>query len=104
GIARSLFVPLSLAVGFAMLASFVLSNTLVPALATGLLAQKKHGSDDGSFVHKLRDRHARLLDRVSPLRSAIVVVYLVVTVAGVVFLARRIPTDLFPLVDTGQFQ
>src|SRR5262249_7625699 len=30
GIARALFVPLSLAVGFAMLASFVLSNTLVP--------------------------------------------------------------------------
>jgi len=104
GIARSLFVPLSLAVGFAMLASFVLSNTLVPALATGLLGQKKQGTDDGSFVHKLQDRHARLLDRVSPLRWAIVVVYLVVTVAGVVLLANSVPTDMFPPVDSGQFQ
>jgi multidrug efflux pump subunit AcrB len=103
GIARSLFVPLSLAVGFAMLASFVLSNTLVPALATGLLA-KKHGTDDGSFIHTLQDRHARLLDRASPLKWAIVVSYLVVTVPGVVLLARRVPTDLFPLVDSGQFQ
>ena len=32
------------------------------------------------------------------------VVYLVVTVAGVVLLANRVPTDMFPLVDSGQFQ
>src|SRR2546426_6104417 len=37
GISRALFVPLSLAVGFAMLASYVLSTTVVPVLATWLL-------------------------------------------------------------------
>src|SRR5207237_8610413 len=37
GIALSLFIPLSLEVGFAMLASCVLSTTLVPVLATGFL-------------------------------------------------------------------
>ena len=40
GVSRSLFVPLSLAVGFAMLASYVLSNTIVPVLATGLLRER----------------------------------------------------------------
>ena len=37
GVARSLFVPLSLAVGFAMLASYLLSNTLAPVLSAWLL-------------------------------------------------------------------
>jgi hypothetical protein len=39
GIARALFIPLSLAVGFAMLASYVLSNTVVPVLATGIASR-----------------------------------------------------------------
>ncbi len=38
GVSQSLFVPLSLAVGFAMIASFLLSSTLVPVLSVWLLA------------------------------------------------------------------
>ena len=38
---RSLFVPLSLAVGFAMISSYLLSSTLVPVLSVWLL--KHHG-------------------------------------------------------------
>jgi len=41
GIARSLFIPLSLAVGFAMLASYLLANTLVPVLSTWLLLEQR---------------------------------------------------------------
>ena len=37
GVSRSLFVPLSLAVGFAMIASFLLSSSLVPVLSVWLL-------------------------------------------------------------------
>ena len=37
GVSRSLFVPLSLAVGFAMLASYFLSSSLVPVLAVWIL-------------------------------------------------------------------
>src|SRR5207249_2239723 len=37
GVGRQLFVPLSLAVGFAMLSSYVLSSTLVPVLSTWLM-------------------------------------------------------------------
>jgi multidrug efflux pump subunit AcrB len=44
GVARYLFVPLAEAVVFAMLASYVLSRTLVPALAMYLLKLKSHGS------------------------------------------------------------
>ena len=41
---RSLFVPLSLAVAFAMITSYLLSSTLVPVLATWLL--KHHGGHE----------------------------------------------------------
>lgn len=43
GVARYLFVPLAEAVVFAMLASYVLSRTLVPTLAMYLLKVKRHG-------------------------------------------------------------
>src|ERR1700751_497725 len=42
GVARYLFVPLAEAVVFAMLASYVLSRTLVPSLAMYLLKTKSH--------------------------------------------------------------
>ena len=40
---RSLFVPLALAVGFAMITSYLLSSTVVPVLSIWLL--KHHGTD-----------------------------------------------------------
>ena len=42
GVARYLFVPLAEAVVFAMLASYILSRTLVPTLAMYLLKAKRH--------------------------------------------------------------
>jgi multidrug efflux pump subunit AcrB len=44
GVARFLFAPLAEAVIFAMLASYILSRTLVPTLAMYLLKAHKHGS------------------------------------------------------------
>ena len=41
GVSRSLFVPLSLAVGFAMIASYLLSSTLVPVLSVWLLGDAR---------------------------------------------------------------
>src|SRR5256712_821045 len=59
GIGRQLFVPLSLAVGFAMLASYLLSSTLVPVLSTWLL-RVGHGEETG-FLEKLRSRYRKRL-------------------------------------------
>src|SRR5260370_5516526 len=43
GVAKYLFVPLAEAVIFAMIASYILSRTLVPTLAMYLLKPKQHG-------------------------------------------------------------
>src|SRR5437867_6256950 len=48
GAARQLFVPLSLAVGFAMMSSYVLSSTLVPVLSTWMI-RAGHGDERGLF-------------------------------------------------------
>src|SRR5262249_916473 len=76
-VSRSLFVPLSLAVGFAMLASYLLSNTLVPVLSTWLLREKTTEEEKESFVHKVQTKYQGLLHRLLPLRWAALAIYLV---------------------------
>src|SRR5262249_36379971 len=104
GIAKSLFVPLSLAVGFAMLASYFLSNTLVPVLATWLLREdhSKHGTK--SFFDRVQHRYSRILDTVFKRRSAVLLGYAAILVVGLFLASRTLGTDIFPSVDTGQFQ
>ena len=46
GAARGLFLPLALAVGFSMIASYILSSTFVPVLCVWLLRNKHHGPGD----------------------------------------------------------
>src|SRR2546422_4095494 len=43
GVGRQLFVPLSLAVGFAMIASYLLSSCLVPVFAAWLMKEARGG-------------------------------------------------------------
>ncbi len=106
GAARSLFVPLSLSVGFAMLASYLLSSTFVPVLCIWLLKQKHGGRDGGGplLFDRLRSRYQRLLTRAISWRWKLIGSYLagsifVIAVAGM-FLGRGI----FPVVDAGQFR
>ena len=50
GVGRQLFVPLSLAVGFAMISSYLLSSSLVPVFSTWLMkpAHRGESGKDGS--------------------------------------------------------
>ena len=59
GAARSLFVPLSLAVGFAMVSSYLLSSTFVPVLSTWLL-RGHHRACRAPSVVPVRQDHRRL--------------------------------------------
>ncbi len=47
GVGRQLFVPLSLAVGFAMISSYLLSSTLVPVLSTWIMRKGTPSSEKG---------------------------------------------------------
>src|SRR5688500_1936323 len=82
GAARSLFVPLSLAVGFAMAASYVLSSTFVPVLCIWLLKrQHTHAHTAATRFDRFRDRYESIVSRAVRLRWALVGGFLVATIA-----------------------
>ena len=108
GVSRSLFVPLSLAVGFAMIASFFLSSSLVPVLSVWWLGKRHrtHEQDapERDWVERLRNRLAAFLRRVAPARGLLVAVYLVVTVGVVVTVGMTLGREIFPPSGVKAFQ
>jgi multidrug efflux pump subunit AcrB len=107
GAGKALFVPLSLAVGFSMVASFFLSSTFVPILSVWLL---RHEATPGAAANRpgafarFQTRYAGLLGRVVRLRWLTVAAYLVLTGVVVFFVGRSLGVEIFPRVDAGQFQ
>jgi multidrug efflux pump subunit AcrB len=106
GVSRALFVPLSLAVGFAMAASFVLSTSLVPVLSVWMLRSQAH-ADDGSQVtrfDRLQQWYASALRRMVPWRWPVVIGYVLAAGAILVLVGPRLGLEIFPQVSAGQFQ
>jgi multidrug efflux pump subunit AcrB len=100
GISRSLFPPLALAVAFSMVASFLISTTLVPVLAARLFREARvaeHGPGRSIAAY------GRLVEHVVRLRWGVVPVYLVVCFAAFLLLGGT-GMELFPRVDAGQIQ
>jgi multidrug efflux pump subunit AcrB len=105
GIARSLFVPLSLAVGFAMAASYFLSSSLVPVMSTWILREREHADNRGEArLSQWRDRLGRTLERLTQHSKIVLLVYLAVTFAIVLLLGPLLGREIFPSVNAGQFQ
>jgi len=103
GVSRSLFVPLSLAVGFAMAASYLLSSTLVPVLSTWILREHTpEAVDTPSLLHRVRDRLGRILNRLFAIRGLTIAAYVVVSVLVVAFLGPYLGREIFPRVSSGQ--
>lgn len=115
GVARFLFVPLAEAVVFAMLASYVLSRTLVPTLAMYLLKAKKHGNfkTRNPFVlfqrafergfEWLRGGYHGILTLFVHRRLIFVPVFLLLCISCFALLPF-LGQDFFPSTDTGQFK
>jgi multidrug efflux pump subunit AcrB len=106
GAAKSLFVPLGLAVVFAMAMSYGLSRTVVPTMVRYLLeAEKTHTPNrftaafDRAF-DKLRDRYGQYLAWALKNRRFAVVLF-AVFVAGSFALFPLLGRDFFPSVDAG---
>ena len=114
GTARYLFVPLAEAVVFAMLASYVLSRTLVPTLAMYLLRAKAHrdAPSRNPFVRlqrgfergfeRIRAAYRGLLERLLSRQAAFVAAFLAVCVSAGL-LVPWLGENFFPVSDNGQF-
>ncbi|HEY3838554.1 MAG TPA: efflux RND transporter permease subunit, partial [Bryobacteraceae bacterium] len=116
GVARYLFVPLAEAVVFAMLASYILSRTLVPTLAMYLLKAKAHGRPGRTRnplvlfqrafergFERLRIGYQLLLTTFVYRRWIFVPVFLGACLCGF-FLLPWLGRDFFPTTDSGQFR
>ncbi len=104
GAAHNLFVPLALAVGFAMVASYVLSTTLVPVLLIWVLGTQRgpHAAGPSRF-DRFRERYHDFSARVVRRRWIVVPAYLAVAALIVVVIGGTLGRAIFPTVDAGQF-
>lgn len=103
GVPRSMFLPLSMAVGFAMIASFLLSQTLVPVLSGWMMSQHftPHSSQG---MERLKIKLAHNVER-SGKNAGILVLFTLVLLLLLAFVAyRQAGTEIFPRVDAGQLQ
>ncbi len=103
GAAKALFVPMALAVGFAMIASYLLSSTLVPVLSVWLLRGHAGAVRESSFFAGLQRTYAKILGGVVAVRWPLAIVYLVVCGGVIWTIGGRLGTEIFPKSDNGQF-
>src|SRR5262249_53442583 len=121
GVAKYLFVPLAMAVVFAMLASYLLSRTLVPTMARYLLRGHEHECAPASekrprnplarFQHRferrfeaLRTRYGGVLEWCLRHRAALLLAVLGFCVASVLAIVPVLGQNFFPSVDSGQIR
>ncbi|MBV8805845.1 MAG: efflux RND transporter permease subunit, partial [Sinobacteraceae bacterium] len=125
GIAKFLFIPLAEAVVFAMLASYLLSRTLVPTLSKYWLQERAaaEAAEAGkvNFLHRfqirfergferLRDRYHALLELALRNRTRFAPIFLAAMAGSAILafpLGRYLPglgQDFFPVVDAGQIK
>ena len=119
GAAKSLFVPLALAVVIAMMTSYFLSRTLVPTLVHYLLGAEAEAHVRGHDEHaprgifgklfaafnrafdRLRDSYGRLLSLALAHRAVVVASFLVFVAGSAGVLLPLVGRDFFPSVDAG---
>jgi CzcA family heavy metal efflux pump len=113
GVAKFLFVPLAEAVIFAMLASYILSRTLVPTLAMYWIKKKEHGVEKKGFFSRFQQGFERGFERFRESYRDLLALSLrrawwfIGAVMAFVLLSMLLfpylGQDFFPAVDAGRF-
>ncbi|MEO6883526.1 MAG: efflux RND transporter permease subunit [Bacteroidia bacterium] len=132
GVPKSLFTPLSLSVGFAMIVSYLLSQTFVPIMANWILKTDKFkhhehttlamdkreikdtAADEYRIEHasekklsrfdKFKKRIINVLHQLLKSKKRVITIYMLGVIGLVVVLASVIGRDILPKVNSGQFQ
>src|SRR5215472_4239261 len=118
GVARYLFLPLAEAVVFAMLASYVLSRTIVPTMAKYLLKGHPPGEEKAPsrnpFVRLqqkfeqafegFREGYHNVLANVLHHRRVFLLAFFAACIGSLVLIIPWLGQDFFPTVDAGSFK
>ena len=105
GAGKALFVPLALAVVFAMLMSYLLSRTLVPTMVRYLLSRERANTSQFTAAFErgfaaLRAWYSRMLAWSLDNRLFVVIAF-TIFVGGSIGMAKLIGRDFFPDIDVG---
>ena len=103
GVTKGMFLPLSLAVGFSMIASFFLSQTFVPVVANWMLKTKIQKEKTSRF-DRWRQRYLKSGERLSGKMNWMAGLFILFSLVVLFLVFNTIGTELFPKVDTGQTQ
>src|SRR6202034_1210121 len=117
GVSGYLFLPLAEAIIFAMIASFILSRTLVPTMAAFMLrvqvaARKAGGEPKGYFgrfqagferrFDRFRDGYRELLAKAVARRGRFILVFLAAALASVILIVPWLGQDFFSGIKSGE--
>jgi multidrug efflux pump subunit AcrB len=115
GVAKYLFAPLAEAVVFAMMASYVLSRTLVPTLSLFWLKKHQHDAQpNGPLGHfqrgfekrfeRLREGYRGALETTERHRGLFAILFFASCALSMALLVPWLGRDFFPYVDGGQIK
>jgi len=118
GVARYLFLPLAEAVVFAMLASYLLSRTIVPTMAKYLLrndrSHEKSRTSRNVLVRaqqrfeaafdRMRESYRNLLERCLQHRRTFLAAFFAACLGSLALIVPWLGQDFFPSVDAGSFK
>ncbi|MBW8686872.1 efflux RND transporter permease subunit [Chitinophaga rhizophila] len=106
GVPRAMFLPLSLSIGFAMIASYFAAQSLVPVLSNWWLKEDKFShqhQQEGGF-ERFKNRFVAVVEWLGKRSGLVIGVYLVLALGIAALGFVIIGKDLMPHVNTGQFQ
>lgn len=108
GLPKDMFMPLSMAVAFAMIASFLASQTFVPVLANWILKIKTRGTGNAvrkrSPFEKFKVKYSYGLRKWFSKSLFLFILYLIVAGGIVTVLLGKVGTDVMPASNSGDFQ
>ncbi|PIF47006.1 multidrug efflux pump subunit AcrB [Chryseobacterium sp. 52] len=106
GIPGSLFMPLAMAIGFSMIASFILSQTFVPVMANWMMKHdpKTCENHKPDWFSGFRDRFVNFLSSLMKRRKIIVSISLAAALCVGFGLYQITGKDVLPSINSRQFQ
>jgi multidrug efflux pump subunit AcrB len=103
GAAKAMFLPLALAVGFAMAASYFLSSTLVPVLMVWMSRAYKKGLS-GSGWKLWQSRYSSALRKLERRHGYLIIAYLCITIAVIAGIGGLLGAEIFPRAESNELQ
>jgi multidrug efflux pump subunit AcrB len=108
GIPKDMFMPLSMAVAFAMIASFLASQTFVPILANWMMKNKHNDAADTprkrAFFEKFRLNYSYRMRKWQAKSLVLFIGYIVVAGGVAALLLNVVGMDVMPVSNSGDFQ